>query len=162
RAPAQRPGGQAATPASAAPSVAVSSRTTLVPRAGSKSTRITRSRPSRTCSMCVIKMTCGKRSASRRSSPTTCRRRASSSDPEIGERAVQRVVEALARLQLGDVALALGALTLAPLRFPYVVLHSGQRPARFDYGELGLAQRAHRAVVAILRLPISLVREPLG
>src|SRR2546429_199754 len=83
RAPARRPDAQAATPASAAPRVAVSSRTTLAPRAGSKSTRITRSRPSRTCSMCVIRMTWGKRSARRRSRPTTCRRRASSSEPKI-------------------------------------------------------------------------------
>src|SRR5439155_17127186 len=80
----------------------------------------------------------------------------------IRERAVQLVVEALPGLQLGDVALALGALTLAPLRFADVVLRPGQRPARFDHGELGLAQRAHRTVVAILGLAISLVGEALG
>src|SRR5207248_2956696 len=72
------------------------------------------------------------------------------------------VVEALPRLQLRDVTLALGALTLAPLRLPDVVLRPRQRPPRFDHGELGLAQRAHRTVVAILGLAISLIGEALG
>src|SRR5205085_542742 len=72
------------------------------------------------------------------------------------------VVEALARPQLRDVTLALGALTLAPLRLPDVVLRPRQRPPRFDHGKLGLAQRAHRTVVAILGLAISLIGEALG
>src|SRR5207248_4373662 len=72
------------------------------------------------------------------------------------------VVEALPRLQLRDVTLALGALTLAPLRLPDVVLRPRQRPPRFDHGELGLAQRAHRTVVAILGLAIALIGEALG
>src|SRR5580698_2686782 len=59
---------------------------TAHPRSSSYRTVITRSIPSRTDSMCVIRITCSNRSCSRRKSSTTLCRRDSSSDPNTSSR----------------------------------------------------------------------------
>src|SRR4029077_275268 len=82
--------------------------------------------------------------------------------PQVRERAVQLVMEALARLERGDLALALRSLGLPPLRLHQVFFGAIQLAAGFDHRELGLAQRADGSIVAILRLAVPGVGEAFG
>src|SRR5947208_1172570 len=81
--------------------------------------------------------------------------------PQVRERAVQLVVKALARLEAGDLALALSPLRLPSLRLCQVVFGAVQLAAGLDDRELGLAQGTHRPIEAILRPPVLGVREAL-
>src|SRR5438874_1608441 len=59
--------------------------------------------------------------------------------PQVGERAVQLVMEALARLERGNLTLALSPLGYAPLRLRQVILGAVQLAAGLDNRELRLA-----------------------
>src|SRR6185312_4523449 len=71
-------------------------------------------------------------------------------------------MEALARFERGDLALALSPLGYPSLRLRQVVLGAIHLAPSLDDRQLGLAQGAHRPIVAILRLPVFGVREALG
>src|SRR5207249_953614 len=60
--------------------------------------------------------------------------------PQVGERAVQLVMEALARLERGNLTLALSPLGYAPLRLRQVILGAVQLAAGLDNRELRLAR----------------------
>src|SRR4029077_6830276 len=80
----------------------------------------------------------------------------------VREGAVQLVMEALARLERGDLGLAPRSLGLPPPCFPQGFFGAIQPAAGFDHRELGLAQRTDGPIVAILRLAVPGVGEALG
>src|SRR5258705_194084 len=90
---------------------------------------MTRSSPSRTCSMCVMRMLGG----------------------EIGEGAVEPVVEPQLDLAPGDRALARRALRGPPLGLTYRTFARDQLAARLGHGQLRGPQRVRGAVVTVAR-----------
>src|SRR5207249_2984511 len=81
--------------------------------------------------------------------------------PQVRERPVQLVVKALARPERRDLALPLRPLGFPALRRRHVFFGAAQLAAGLDHGELGLAERTHGPIVAILGLPVPGVREAL-
>src|SRR5947208_4296262 len=81
---------------------------------------------------------------------------------QVRERAVQLVVEALARPQRRDLALALRAFRFPSLRLRQVLFGAAQLAAGLDHREVGLGQRTNGPIVAILRLAVPGIRKALG
>src|SRR5947208_855948 len=121
---------------------------------------MTRSSPSRTCSMWVINTTWGKRSANRRSRPTTCWRRPSSSEPKISS-STSSVSGWPARSAIICEIARRGALRRATLHLADARLGRRQLAAGLGDGDLRVPQGPDGPVVAFPRRREPLLREPL-